>query len=155
MKLLFKRFCSFCVTCAPFVAFLLVVSNFFVSCSVIRTAHPRYFYKTIVVTNDVVTIVSNFVSSSSVSIPVDPSHSNLVSSTPLSPPVYNKPFRYFVLGGRRMVAMDGVHFSEGDICSSGIILRIFPDRIILHDGSRIDNSLSSDFNTGKKGKIHE
>lgn len=140
MKALLTRFRSFCVSSFPLVAFFLVISNFIVSCSVSRAARPQYHYKTFVVTNVVSSVVTNFISSPSFSSSV-PSGSNTVSSVSSDPPVYDGRYKYFVLESRRMAFMDGTYYGEGDICSRGLILRIFPDRIFLHNGSCIENKL--------------
>lgn len=149
MKNLLVRFRAFCVSSFPLVAFALVLSNFIVSCSVSRSVKPQYFYKTEVVTNYIHSVVTNFVTGVTSSTIVSTS-TNGVSSSSYEPPVYDYSYRYFVLSARRMAYMDGAYLSEGDICSRGLILRIFPDRIFLHDGSVIQNtyrkSLDESFN---------
>lgn len=140
MNRILTRIRDFCISSFPLVAFALVISNFVVSCCVARSNHPKFVYKTFVITNEVVTVVSQFfgsVSSPSVSSPVSKD-----SSTP--PPVYPLHYEYFILSGRPVVRMFGSVFHEGDTCSRGVILRIFPDRIILHDGSFIENIQFSD-----------
>lgn len=137
MKHLLARFRSFCVGSFPLVAFVLVVSNFFISFRLGQSRKPVYSYRTFVVTNYLHSVVTNFVVSSSPCVSLSPT--NTVSSLP-SPPVYQKEYRYFLSSSRRMVYMDGTYFSEGDFCSRGLIVRIFPDMIYLHDGSTIENT---------------
>lgn len=138
MKTLITRFRSFCVSSFPLVAFALVVSNFIVSCSVSRASRPQYHYKTFVITNVVSSVVTNYVSSSFLPSSI-PSNALPESVEQPPPPRYDGSYKYFVLESRRMAYMDGTYYREGDVCSRGIILRIFPDCIYLHNGSVIDN----------------
>lgn len=137
MKHILARFRSFCVGSFPLVAFVLVVSNFFISFRLGQTRKPVYSYRTFVVTNYIHSVVTNFVVSS---IPVESSSTTNSVSSLTPPPVYQKEYRYFLSSSRRMVYMDGSYFSEGDYCSRGLIVRIFPDIIYLHDGSTIENT---------------
>lgn len=111
------------------------MSNVLVSCSVSRSCHPRYFYKTFVITNEVVTIITQQVSS--LSLPSSVSSSS--SSSPSLPPSYPVSYDYFVFSGRPSVRLFGRVYHEGDFTSRGMILRIFPDRILLMNGSVLEN----------------
>lgn len=140
MKSILVRFRAFCVSSFPLVAFALVVSNFIMSFKISKSVHPQYSYRTFVVTNYLHSVVTNFVSS-----PSSPSFNSTnfsPSAEKPSPPRYDRSYRYFVNASRRMVYMDGSYYSEGDACSKGLIIRIFPDCIYLHDGSVIDNKYS-------------
>lgn len=137
MKRFFLWFRSFCVTSFPFVAFALVICNFIVSCSVYRTAHPRYFYKTFVITNEVHSVVSSTVPFS-VSSPESSS-----KSSEYSPSVVPVDYDYMVLSSSPVIRLFGRVYREGDVTSHGLILRIFPDRVFLHDGTVLENSRHS------------
>lgn len=135
MKSFFTRLFSTLRAFAPFVAFSLVVSNFCLSCAAYRSARPQYRYRHFTVTNEIVTVVSNV--SGSV-LAKDISQNNIAPG--FSSPVISRPYSYFVVAGVSMAYLDGFYYRAGDSVSSGIIIRIFPDCILLHDGSRIMNS---------------
>ena len=52
----------------------------------------------------------------------------------------NLPYQYFVANRRIGAQICGRYFYEGSLCSGGYISKIFPDRILLEDGSFIVNS---------------
>lgn len=137
MRQLIARFRSFCVSSFPVVAFALVVANFVTCCCVSRSCHPQYLYKTVVTTNYLHSVVTNFLYSPSLS------PSTIATNTPsrrdIEPTRYPVNYRYFVLGSKPTIYMHGVYYSEGDICSRGIILRIFPDCVYLLNGSILEN----------------
>lgn len=139
MKQLITRIKSALKTLAPLVAFALLCSNFIVSCCVVRSSRPRYFYNTLVVTNELLTVVSNVLSAT-----YQPtnhvSFSGVSRSSETVPRSQRVNYRYSVVGGKPVVYMHNRYYYEGDITSRGIILRIFPDRIYLHDGFYIENS---------------
>lgn len=146
MNKFFNWFRSFCVTSFPFVAFVLVVVNFFVSFFVYKSSHPRYYYRCFVITNEVVSVVTSVIPSS-VSSPVSSSLPSASSSSPSSnpPPVYPVRYEYMLLSGFPCARLFGRVYYEGDFTSRGMILRIFPDRIVLHNGSSFENvGFSSD-----------
>ena len=136
MKSFLERLRSSLRSFLPLVLFCLVVSNFVLSCSAFRSARPQYRYHHVVVTNEVVQVVSNSVPSSVDSF----SPRKEVERASDSLPEISRPYTFFYLSGEAFAKLDGFYYRSGDVLSSGRIVRIFPDRIYLHDGSTIVNS---------------
>lgn len=74
---------------------------------------------------------------------------NIVDGIYLSRNVYKSPFDYFMVNGCPHVQMYGRNYSLGSPTSRGIIVKIFPDAIILKDGSRIENLSSANIEHGR------
>ncbi len=149
MKNFFKRFRSLLVSASPFAVALLFLSNLIVSFFVYRSSRPQALYRFFVVTNYVHSVSTNLPSSPS-------SHSlSLNLAAPREsrlPDQVSVDYLYFVLSGRPCVRMYGKIYSEGDYCSRGLILRIYPDRILLWDGTYLENSNSHSINSLERKK---
>lgn len=126
----------------PFFLTCAFLCNFVLSCVVYRSSHPRYIYETHVTTNYVHSVVTNFLppsvvlSSNSVSSVVSPSKSSSSSTES-----HRFPYEYFILSGRASMRYYGKVYYEGDVCSLGLILRIFPDKVFFHNGDVLLNDL--------------
>lgn len=140
MSAILTRFRAFCVSSFPLVAFALVVANFITCCSVSRSCHPQYVYSTIATTNYISEVITNYLSS-----PLYSTNSINIDTKELkqnSPPSFNVSYQYFVIGDSPTIKMNGVYYREGQVCSKGIILRIFPDTVYLHNGSTLSNTFA-------------
>ena len=126
----------------PFLIFCAFLCNFVVSCVVYRSAHPRFIYETHVTTNYIHSVVTNYLSSSLVS-PTSSvtSVSSQVKPSRPSTQTHIFPYEYFVISGRSVMRYFGKVYFEGDICSLGLILRIFPDKVFFHNGDVLQNDL--------------
>lgn len=140
MKNFFKRIRSFLVLCAPFCIGVLFIVNLVVSFFSYRSSRPQFLYRVFVVTNVVSTVTTSFVGSVSQSFSNGLSIVNSPSPVRHSPPVISLPYDYFVLSGKPYIRYFDKHYTEGDYCSRGMIMRIFPDRVFLWDGSVIENA---------------
>ena len=133
------RLKSILSTALPFLVFCAVLSNFFVSCCVYRSSHPRFVFSHSEVTNYVYSVTTNFLSS--------PSHlvTNVLNSSvapgrnEYTPKVVNGNYQYFVFSGRRCFRYFQHDYFEGDVSSLGLVLRIFPDKVFFHDGTQLVN----------------
>lgn len=115
----------------PVLFLALILCNFVLSCSVYKSHQPRHFYHT--VTNSVwfYSTVTQFISSAS-------SVTNLVDSVSTKvADSYCSDFVYFLVDGRPRVNLWGRPYFLGSRTSRGIIVDIFPDRVILDNGSSI------------------
>lgn len=131
-----------CSSFAGLIVFGMLLLNLVVVFLFEKSRSPQVVYsveRVLVNTND-----SSFVSVTG-SIPVEVS-SNVLSS--VSDPVSSSSpvvristnYDYFMYGQSRLVKMFDRFFSEGSLTSYGRIVTIFPDRILLDDGSYINNS---------------
>lgn len=145
----------------PFLMFLLMCTNVFVIYRFESTRKPRVVYsveRVLIPSNTVAGVSSKSdISSSKFSLPTNSVSSSLSSSSvsssssvPAVVIVCRTPYHYFMLGRNIYVEMFGRYYGRGSLCSYGIIKMIFPDRILLDDGSWILNSkfdVSSSFNS--------
>lgn len=127
--------------CWTVLVFAVAISNFVMSCSVSRMTRPQYVYTT--TTNEIfyTSVVTQFISSASTSssLPLSdsPSSSDSFSRNHDSSTYH---YRYMLVGGRKCVELFGRICYVGSRTSYGRIVDIFPDRILLDDGSFIVNS---------------
>lgn len=118
----------------PLLAFAMVVSNFVLSCSAIRSIRPQKVIHYSEVTNYVYSVSSNILTSTF-------SPTNTTSSSSVVPPVeHPAEYDYFVNAGSPCIRIYGKIVFEGDVVSYGRIFRIFPDRLFLMNGDIIVNS---------------
>lgn len=120
----------------PLFIFLALVVNLIIVYRFETTRKPQVVYsveRVLINTNTVSSVsarLTNFVSS--VSVP----HSSTGSVVRVS---CNVNYDYFLYNGVRGVKMWDRFYNEGSLTSYGRISKIFPDRIILDDGSFIVN----------------
>lgn len=138
MKNFFKRIRSFLVLCAPFCIGVLFIVNLVVSFFSYRSSRPQFLYRVFVVTNVVSSVTTSFFGSVSGTF----TNGQSIVSSPVrhTPPSFSLPYDYFVLSGKPYIRYFDKHYTEGDYCSRGMIMRIFPDRVFLWDGSVIENA---------------
>lgn len=126
----------------PLLVLALTIFNIYSVISFERRQVPQVQY--IVATNQVPTSVS-----SSVDVP-DLIETQLQDDfTPInkgSNQVYNFEYHYFKIGQVRHIKAYGVYYSEGSPTSYGIIKSIFPDRILLENGSILVNTRPASVN---------
>lgn len=152
----------------PLLMFLCMLANVGVIYRFESTRKPRVVYsveRVLIPSNSVPSSVSAPSRRSSVSprdyITNTPpfSVSSPVPSAPALPVVAClTPYHYFTMGNQMCVKMWGRYYSRGSLCSYGIIRRIFPDRILLDDGSWIVNAeydgvRASSFTTNRVKRI--
>lgn len=120
----------------PLFIFLALVANLIIVYRFETTRKPQVVYS-------VERVLINTNSVSSVSVPLTNSVSSVSvvhSSTGFSARVScNANYDYFLYNGVRGVKMWDRFYNEGSLTSYGRIDKIFPDRIILDDGSFIVN----------------
>lgn len=124
----------------PLFVFLALLSNIFVVYYFEKSREPQIIYCVRPQTNDAPASVS---STSPVPLPssiVRSSKPSSSSGSVQSLPSVSVHYHYFMAGGNRHVQMWNRYFSEGSLTSYGRIINIFPDRILLEDGSYIVNS---------------
>lgn len=125
---------------APFLVCLCAIANFFVSCTVSRAVRPQIVY----------TVETNFVVSSSVSTSAAPVSVSAVGSVlptvegkaPRVDPLFEEvkiEYHAFVACGRACFRWLDHDYRVGDATSYGIVVGIYPDRILLHNGNRLVN----------------
>lgn len=125
---------------APFLVCLCAIANFFVSCTVSRAVRPQYSYS----------VVTNFVVSSNVSTSAAPVSVSAVGSVlptvegkaPRVDPLFDEvkiEYHAFIAHGRACFRWLDHDYRVGDATSYGIVVGIYPDRILLHNGNRLVN----------------
>lgn len=125
---------------APFLVCLCAIANFFVSCSVSRAVRPQFVYS----------VVTNFVVSSNLSTSAAPVSVYSVGSVlptvegkaPRVDPLFEEvkiEYHAFVERGRACFRWLDHDYRVGDATSYGIVVGIYPDRILLHNGNRLVN----------------
>ena len=134
MSTRFCRFLRFWRRSLPFSLFLLAVCNVLFlwravsrlvpRVAVQRTEHTEYVYSVVTDRVEIVTSPSSFDSS--------------ISSSSSSKDV-DVDYDYYLVGFHRRVNMFGRTFYEGSLTSYGRILRIYPDRLLLDNGSYLVN----------------
>ena len=131
----------------PLFIFLALVANLIIVYRFETTRKPQVVYsveRVLINTNTVSSVSAPLTNSfSSVSAPlansfssVSVSHSSTGSTARVS---CNANYDYFLYNGVRGVKMWDRFYNEGSLTSYGRISKIFPDRIILDDGSFIVN----------------
>lgn len=125
-----------------FALFLLVLCNLFVIWRFERSRKPQIVQETITIVTNQVYVVTNFLSGADAPgyLPGNAlAASNEVRRVNDPQWEIELPYRYGVAFGQRYVDIGGRLFSEGSPTSYGVIVRIFPERLVLDNGYFIKN----------------
>lgn len=135
------RLKSFLSSFMPFILVALFVCNFVVSCCVYRSTRPQFVFSHSEVTNFVYSVVTNTVelSSSNNSGSFEETTSSKTDDIRSRSFEHRAPYQSFVLNGRKAFRYFGHDYFSGDVCSLGVVLSIYPDKVYFHNGNVLVN----------------
>lgn len=90
-------------------------------------------------------VVTNYIQNSN-PIQFSTSSNSISSVSSPRPKETRSRFSYSVVSGRRCFRWFSHDYYEGDVCSLGLVLRVFPDRVFFHNGDVLLNDSPSSEN---------
>lgn len=130
---------------ANWVILILSVVNIIVITIFELDRKPKEIYHNHVVTTNHLIVVTNYISTATVSDTVSSFDDFNFATNRFDVPQVSAvevpiEYDYFISDGRRVIRFCGRYFSEGSPTSYGIIKTIFPDRVLLENGVFLKNS---------------